>query len=189
MVHDDNSGPRSRFTARAGVAFTLVVAAVASGGCDMPRLPGIYRIDVQQGNVVTRSMVDQLEIGMEKRKVRFIMGTPLLVDSFNPDRWDYLYVLRPGSGPTVTQRVSVYFVDDRLDRIEDRLGDRLVQDEERTQRLVKVPEQRSRQGILYRLVPDFSKPSDQPAVDVDTTQSTDEVSDAAASPPGDDSSE
>ena len=185
MAHDDKSSPRSWFTARAGIAFTVVVAALASGGCDVPRLPGVYRIDVQQGNVVTRSMVDQLEIGMEKRKVRFIMGTPLLVDSFNPDRWDYLYVLRPGSGPVVTHRVSVFFVDDRLDRIEDRLGADLAQDEERTQRLVKVPKQRSRQGILYRLVPDFSRPNDEE----DATQSADEGSDAAASPPGDDSSE
>ena len=180
MVHDDNSGPRSRFIARAGAAFTVVVAALVGGGCDTTRLPGIYRIDIQQGNVVTRSMVDQLEIGMEKRKVRFIMGTPLLVDSFNPDRWDYLYVLRPGSRPAVTQRVSVHFVDDRLDRIEDRLGEGLVQAEERTQRLVKVPKQRARQGILYRLVPDFAKPDDPPAG---------EAQDAAASPPEVDSTE
>ena len=74
MVHDDNSGPRSRFIARAGAAFTVVVAALVGGGCDTTRIPGIYRIDIQQGNVVTRAMVDQLEIGMEKRTVRFWWG-------------------------------------------------------------------------------------------------------------------
>ena len=129
-------------------------------------------------------MVDQLEVGMERRKVRFILGSPLLVDTFNPDRWDYLYVMRPGSGTEVRQRVSVYFVDDRLARIEDRLEEGLLQDEERIQTLVKVPPQRARQGILYRLIPDFTTSGDVPTGDEGTTGSGVDESDAAANPPG-----
>ena len=189
MVHDEFAGPRSRRPGGGAIVLALVGAAVVSGGCEMPRMPEVpripwvYRIDIQQGNVVDQTMVDQLEIGMERRKVRFILGTPLLVDSFNPDRWDYLYVLRPGSGPEVSQRLSVYFVDDRLTRIEDRLDAGVVKGEERTQTLVKVPARRARQGILYKLIPDFATPSDKQAVDDDPITARDEEPAATTDPP------
>ena len=190
MVHDDIASPRPRRPAGGAIVLAVVGAAVVvSGGCDMPRMlespriPGVYRIDIQQGNVVDQTMVDQLEIGMERRKVRFILGTPLLVDSFNPDRWDYLYVLRPGSGPEVSQRLSVYFVDDKLTRIDDRLDPGVVEGEERTPALVKVPARRARQGILYKLIPDFATPSDERTVDNDPITAQNEESAAAADPP------
>ena len=188
MVHDMSAGLRSRRPGGGAIVLAVVGAAVVSGGCEMPRMlespriPGVYRIDIQQGNVVDQTMSDQLEIGMERRKVRFILGTPLLVDSFNPDRWDYLYVLRPGSGPEVSQRLSVYFVDDELARIEDRLDPGVVEGEERTQMLVKVPAHRARQGILYKLIPDFATPSDKRTVD-DPITAQDEEPAAAADPP------
>ena len=56
--------------------------------------PGVYRINVEQGNVVTEEMVDQLRPGLNRRQVRYIMGTPLIEDSFHEDRWDYRYTLR-----------------------------------------------------------------------------------------------
>ena len=190
MVHDDIASPRPRRPGGGAVVLAVVGAAVVvSGGCDMPRMPespripGVYRIDIQQGNVVDQTMVDQLEIGMERRKVRFILGTPLLVDSFNPDRWDYVYVLRPGSGPEVSQRLSVYFVDDKLTRIDDRLDPGVVEGEERTPALVKVPARRARQGILYKLIPDFATPSDERTVDNDPITAQNEESAAAADPP------
>ena len=188
MVHDMIAGLRSRRPGGGAIVLAVVGAAVVSGGCEMPgmlespRIPGVYRIDIQQGNVVDQTMSDQLEIGMERRKVRFILGTPLLVDSFNPDRWDYLYVLRPGSGPEVSQRLSVYFVDDELTRIEDRLDPGVVEGEERTQMLVKVPARRARQGILYKLIPDFATPSDKRTVD-DPITAQDAEPEAAADPP------
>ncbi|MFQ5760576.1 MAG: outer membrane protein assembly factor BamE, partial [Acidiferrobacterales bacterium] len=49
----------------------------------------IYRPEVQQGNVVTQEMVSQLKIGMSRRQVRFLLGTPLIEDPFHQDRWDY----------------------------------------------------------------------------------------------------
>ena len=194
MAHDDLPHLRSRRPGHVSVWIAVVGAAVVAGGCDMPRMPelpripGIYRVDIQQGNVVTPEMVDKLEIGMERRKVRFILGTPLVVDTFNPDRWDYLYILRPGSGPEVTQRLSVYFRDDRLARIDDRLDPGLVKDEARVQTLVKVPKRQARRGILYRLVPALSGPDDTPAGD-ETTEPATEETDAAASPPSEEASE
>lgn len=67
---------------------------LALAGCSFP---GVYKIDIQQGNVVTQDMIDQLRPGMTRRQVRFIMGNPLIQDTFNTNRWDYLYSLQPGA--------------------------------------------------------------------------------------------
>ena len=174
---------RSRL-ARGAAALALAVAAGVNGGCEMPRIPGIYRIDVQQGNAVDREMLNQLEIGMDTRKVRFIMGTPLLGDPFHRDRWDYVYSLRTGSGPVVAQRVTLYFVDDRLARIEDHLDPDAVPGmaSERIPTLVTVPQRRTRKGFLDALVPDFLKrdgerapaaDSSAPPPEADTEEDTD----------------
>ncbi|HED18918.1 MAG TPA: outer membrane protein assembly factor BamE [Gammaproteobacteria bacterium] len=81
------------------------------------RLPFVYRIDVQQGNVITQDMVNQLRIGMNKRQAQFVLGAPMLNDPFHADRWDYFYEYQPGSNgksPATRQRVSLIFEDDRL---------------------------------------------------------------------------
>ena len=127
-------------------------------GC-APKIPGIYRIDIQQGNVVDQDMLDRLEPGMEKRKVRFILGTPLLVDTFNQDRWDYLYSISEGGGTRQQRHVSLYFEDERLARIE---GDVQPQSGERAdsgpkETMVLVPAERPSRGFFDDLTPDFLK--------------------------------
>lgn len=77
----------------------------------------VYRPDIQQGNVVTQEQVNELEPGMTKRQVRFLLGTPMLTDVFHANRWDYAYTFGVGSRPTDFSRVSVYFEEDRLVRI------------------------------------------------------------------------
>jgi outer membrane protein assembly factor BamE len=77
-----------------------------------------YRPDVQQGNFISQEMVDQLRIGMTPAQVRFVLGTPLLTDVFHADRWDYPFRLKKGSGEIISSRVTVYFENDRLARIE-----------------------------------------------------------------------
>ena len=84
------------------------VGLLALAGCSFP---GVYKIDIQQGNVVTQDMIDQLRPGMTRRQVRFIMGNPLLQDTFNTNRWDYLYSLQPGGGKRQQERMSVFFND------------------------------------------------------------------------------
>ncbi len=175
MDHDRLAASRTRWFPPKTAALFLAAAAGLNGGCGIPELPalpelpgipGVYRIDVQQGNIVDQEMLGQLEIGMEHRKVRFILGTPLLVDPFNQDRWVYVYSLHRGSGDEVRQRVSVYFVDGRLARIEDDLESGAVPGSaaERTQTLVKVPKRRPPDAeILDRLIPDFLKRDDDPA--------------------------
>ena len=85
---------------------------LALAGCSFP---GVYKIDIQQGNVVTQDMIDQLRPGMTRKQVRFIMGNPLLTDTFHANRWDYLYSIQPGGGKRLQERVSVNFnADDQL---------------------------------------------------------------------------
>ncbi|CAM3204237.1 outer membrane protein assembly factor BamE [Pseudomonas plecoglossicida] len=81
---------------------------LALAGCSFP---GVYKIDIQQGNVVTQDMIDQLRPGMTRRQVRFIMGNPLIQDTFNTNRWDYLYSLQPGGGQRQQERMSIFFND------------------------------------------------------------------------------
>ncbi|UVJ44719.1 outer membrane protein assembly factor BamE [Pseudomonas sp. LS1212] len=84
------------------------VGLLALAGCSFP---GVYKIDIQQGNVVTQDMIDQLRPGMTRKQVRFIMGNPLIADTFHTNRWDYLYSLQPGGGPRQQERMSVFFND------------------------------------------------------------------------------
>ncbi len=78
----------------------------------------VYKIDVQQGNVVTQEMIAQLQWSMPAQKVRFIMGTPLIIDVFHPKRWDYVYSFQPGGGKRVQRHIALFFDDnDRLIKI------------------------------------------------------------------------
>jgi outer membrane protein assembly factor BamE len=83
-----------------------------------------YRVDVQQGNFISREMVTQLNEGMQRPEgvtrehVRFALGTPLLTDIFHADRWDYVFRLQKRSGEVISSRVTVFFKDNRLARVE-----------------------------------------------------------------------
>ena len=77
-------------------------------------LPGVYKIDVNQGNVITQEMIDQLRPGMDKRQVKFILGTPLLVDPFHKERWDYFYDQKKAGKHQKNERITVFFEDDKL---------------------------------------------------------------------------
>lgn len=99
----------------------LLMAAFFCAACSnySANLPSIkpYKMDIQQGNYVTSKMMMQLRPGMTKSQVRFIMGTPLIADSFHADRWDYLYRMVKG-GKLIEQRhVIMEFENDRLKRV------------------------------------------------------------------------
>jgi len=75
----------------------------------------IYRIDVQQGNVLTPEAVDKLKIGMNRHTVKSILGVPTLNDPFRPDRWDYIYSLKLTNEDKQQQsHVTLLFNDDKL---------------------------------------------------------------------------
>ncbi|GAB4473750.1 MAG: outer membrane protein assembly factor BamE [Burkholderiaceae bacterium] len=107
------------------IARTLLAAAALCvlAGCESvrswtPTFLKPYRPDVQQGNVITKEMVDQLRPGMSREQVRFLLGTPLLTSIFHQDRWDYVYRLARGSGDVQARKLVVFFKDNRLDRFE-----------------------------------------------------------------------
>ncbi|MCC6534863.1 MAG: outer membrane protein assembly factor BamE [Burkholderiales bacterium] len=83
-------------------------------------LPGLvpYRIDIQQGNVVTQDMVAKLKPGMTRQQVRYVLGTPPIVDAFHQDRWDYVYYLSKGGRVHEHRRLILLFEGDTLKRIE-----------------------------------------------------------------------
>jgi outer membrane protein assembly factor BamE len=94
---------------------TLLVVGLCAllGACSFP---GVYRIDIPQGNIITQEMVDQLRPGLSKRQVTFILGTPLLRDTFDQDRWDYIYGYQPGGGVRSQERITIFFENDQLVR-------------------------------------------------------------------------
>lgn len=96
--------------------------ALALSGCHFLR---VYKADLDQGNVVTRDMVDKLKPGMTPAQVRYVLGTPLVTDTLNPRRWDYVYDYVPGTYarkagiPEVdNRRLTVWFENGVLSRIE-----------------------------------------------------------------------
>lgn len=96
---------------------TLAVAAsltLASCTTILTNLPGVYTVDVQQGNIVDQSMIDQLRPNMNKRQVLYIMGSPMLVDFFHQKRWDYLYSAQIEGGDRQQKRISLFFDNDQL---------------------------------------------------------------------------
>ncbi len=79
----------------------------------------VYRINIQQGNFLESKLVDQVSVGMTRSQVRFLLGTPMLADSFHPDRWDYLYYYKAGKTQKVEQHeFVVYFTDEKVARID-----------------------------------------------------------------------
>lgn len=79
----------------------------------------VYRINIQQGNLLDDDDVAQVEVGMTRSQVQFLLGTPMVADTFHRDRWDYAYYSRRGRSDDVVQRwVIVYFDNDRVTRIE-----------------------------------------------------------------------
>lgn len=77
-----------------------------------------YKLDIPQGNVITQDMLDKLKPGMTPAQVRFIMGSPLVVDPFRANRWDYVYSLQQDGATREQRRVTVVFEADRLKSVE-----------------------------------------------------------------------
>ena len=84
------------------------------GGYEVPLL---YKIDIQQGNVIEQDMLDRLKPGMDMNQVKFIMGTPVIVDPFHNNRWEYLYTYQKGGAIREQRRITLHFEDEKLEQI------------------------------------------------------------------------
>ena len=86
--------------------------ALSAAGC-------VYRINIQQGNFLNQGAVDTVKEGMTRSQVRYLLGTPMVADSFNKERWDYIYYLKKGRTRHVdSRRVTVYFDGDKVARLD-----------------------------------------------------------------------
>jgi len=92
----------------------LALCGIALAACYSP----IYKLDIQQGNLFSKNLVDSLKPGMSKHQVTLVMGSPSIVSEFNHNRWDYISTLRKGNGHMETKDLTLYFENDQLVRIE-----------------------------------------------------------------------
>jgi outer membrane protein assembly factor BamE len=136
-------------------------------GCSKDKIPGVYRIDIQQGNEVTQDMLNKLKPDMTKSQVSYIMGTPLVIDTFHPDRWDYIYSFHPGNGTREQRRITLFFVEDKLDYIEGNTRiverDQLVL-EDKSDKNVVVPLNEKETGFFRGLMNSMGFGDDEPEV-------------------------
>ncbi|ALO47135.1 outer membrane protein assembly factor BamE [Pseudohongiella spirulinae] len=108
----------SRFTLRLSLLSLISLWLTACSSLPVPQFPGVYKIPIAQGNIITQDMIDKLEPGMTPRQVIFVMGSPLVRDPFNQDRWDYVYNYQPGGGVRGQERITLYFENEQLMRYE-----------------------------------------------------------------------
>jgi outer membrane protein assembly factor BamE len=105
---------------RKSLTSLALIASLLLQGCGSG-LFSVHRPDVQQGNALENDRIEQLQMGMTREQVRFLLGDPLLRDPFHGDRrWEYIYYLKPGDGAAERRRLTVYFdAAYRVARIED----------------------------------------------------------------------
>jgi len=116
----------------------------------LEKLSFVHKMTIQQGNIVTEEMVDRLELGLTKSQVRFLLGTPMLVDLFHTNRWDYTYSLRRGHKKPVVTRLTLLFEEDLLVDIQGDLRPDLGRASQRqpSDLLVSVPDWQDNRGFL-----------------------------------------
>ena len=123
-----------------------------SGCSSLDEFSLVYQPDTQQGNIVDQEMVDQLKTGMSKRQVRFIMGTPLLIDVFHQERWDYYFSMKKSRTPIEKQLVSIYFVSGRLAAVKGDLqpDNSASTIDKKRETVVSVPDYIDDRGLITR---------------------------------------
>ena len=90
----------------------LLMSLAATSGC-------VYRMNIQQGNFLEARTVNQLQPGMTRSQVRYLLGTPMVPDAFDKERWDYLYYFKKGRLRKPEERhLIVYFKEDKVDKFE-----------------------------------------------------------------------
>jgi len=140
---------------------SIIASSALLSGCSNLSMPEVsmpdalpdlvHKVEIQQGNIVNQQMVNRLEPGMSKRQVSFIMGSPMISDTFHAARWDYLYRLhKSGHAPTETRRVSLHFENEQLVRIEGDIRPEPVPEDEvaKKTQIVEVPVQDRNEGFF-----------------------------------------
>lgn len=95
-----------------------LIAALLLSACSSLEFPGVYKLTIQQGNIVSQEMVDRLKPGMTRSQVQFVLGNPVLADSFERNRWSYVYTIDIPGQTIIERELIIVFEDDRLLRFE-----------------------------------------------------------------------
>jgi outer membrane protein assembly factor BamE len=109
----------------------VVAATLIASGC-------VYRINIQQGNYLDQVAVNQVKPGMTRSQVRYLLGTPLVADSFNKERWDYIYYLKKGRSLHLdSRRVTVYFDGEKVANL-DKPSDAVAAQQDKSLQAIKT---------------------------------------------------
>jgi outer membrane protein assembly factor BamE len=112
----------------------------------------VHKPDIQQGNIITPEMVAELKTGMSKRQVRFVLGTPMLVDVFHQERWDYTFTMKKRNEALEIKRFSVFFKGDELSSFQGDIKPSKAPETSKDQKeiVVSVPDYEGDKGIVER---------------------------------------
>lgn len=110
----------------------ITFASLSITGCSIDQLR-VYKINVQQGNALEQKDVQRIKTGMNKRQVEFLLGSPMLIDPFREDRWDYVFYFKPGYGKPQKARLTLWFDNDQIKRIDQKgefkIPDQIMEEE------------------------------------------------------------
>ncbi len=134
----------------------LILFALSTTGCSYKGsidLPGLYRINIQQGNVMDQHLIDRLQPGMDKNQVAFILGTPAVIDPFHTEQWEYFYSMARSSRNPRQRHMRLHFVDGKLAYItgDVKITNRDLSNPIRESRTVDVPRRVQRDGFFKRM--------------------------------------
>jgi len=123
---------------------TILLSFIFISACSVPQ---VYKLTVQQGNIVTQDMLDKLKEGMTQRQVAYIMGTPLIKSPYDQDRWDYRYTLERRDEVVKSYHVAIFFTDEIYSHYEGKVPkgkvlerQQEVLEEKREDTLLDIPE-------------------------------------------------
>ncbi len=133
-------------------------------------IPGVYRIDIQQGNIFDQNMIDQLRPNMTKRQVLYVMGSPMLIDIFHKNRWDYIHLEQLGGKPHKQQKLSLLFEENLLVGVQgDYKPSELPVAKVNTETTIEVPKRQEKKTVFGEIVKFFSFEDDKPTPHTETT--------------------
>ena len=90
-------------------AIFLLILLIFASACSWIKFPSIHKVEIQQGNIITQEMVDKLQLNMTKPQVKFTLGTPLIIDTFEQTRWEYFFSYVDSNGKKTQRQVSLFF--------------------------------------------------------------------------------
>lgn len=116
MQQSDTTSIIAAFTHNYYTMTFRLLRFVLLAGCIIVTFPGcLYRMDIPQGNRIDASVLEKLEIGMTRNQVRFLLGSPALIDQYRPEIWYYIYFLKKGDTQKIVERkMTLVFTDDLL---------------------------------------------------------------------------